>query len=61
MRLFYTVEHAALLMGISVRQFRRYIERGDIDVMRIGHRHFIIGKTLEKFIQTKLPLKSCHV
>ena len=58
-RRFWDIPSAAVQAGYSSRHFRRIIEEEGIPVMRIGRKHFILGRDLENWQLThrasKLP------
>jgi excisionase family DNA binding protein len=46
----YSVDDAALLIGVNMATVRRWLSQGRLPVVRIGSRVLIMRKDLERFI-----------
>ena len=60
-RRFWDIPSAAVQAGYSSRHFRRIIEEEGIPVMRIGRKHFILGRDLENWQLTHREPKDQNV
>lgn len=48
---FYSIKDLAKLLGNSERQWWRWIQWGELDVLRLGRRTFVAESSLNKFLQ----------
>jgi len=48
-KMFLDIPHAAELSGISLRHFRRAIEKDKIPIMAIKNKFFILGRDFENW------------
>ena len=48
-RIFWDIPSAAGAVGVSIRHFRRIMERDHIPTIKIGRRFFILGQDLQRW------------
>lgn len=54
-KMFLAISNAAELAGLSIRHFRRIIEKEKIKIVAIGQKFFILGSDFEKWQKNRKP------